>query len=102
MNEFSKNAKFALVIAERPKMATDEEERKKWGDFLGSIRQNARPNKETTLINDNVWLIPLDSGMRFLAQFFDLAVGKDIPLRILFLDEEPNWLQYPKPDEAKS
>jgi hypothetical protein len=97
MNEFANNAKFALVIVERPKLASDEEEKKKWNDFLGSVRQNAKPNKETTLINDNVWLIPLDSGMRFLAQFFEVCAGADIPLRILFLDAEPDWLQYPKP-----
>jgi hypothetical protein len=72
-NEFSKNAKFALVIAERLKLATDEEEVKKWKEFLGCVQQFARPNKETILINDNVWQIPLDSGMRFLAQ---LAAGE--------------------------
>ncbi|HZL79341.1 MAG TPA: hypothetical protein VFC17_10860 [Candidatus Limnocylindrales bacterium] len=100
MNEFSKNAKFALVIGEPPKNSFREPNLEKWKDFLGCVPQFARPNKETKMIHENVWLIPLDSGMRFLAQLFDLANGKNIPLRILFLDEEPDWLQYPKLDEA--
>ena len=100
MNEFSKNAKFALVIGEPPKNSFREPNLEKWKDFLGCVPQFARPNKETKMIHENVWLIPLASGMRFLAQLFDLANGKNIPLRILFLDEEPDWLQYPKLDEA--
>ena len=97
----SKNAKFALVIAEARRNERRETDAASWNEFVAKVPQQARPNQETQTIHDNVWLIPMDTGIPFLVRLFDLSNGSDIHLRILFLDAEPDWIQYPpdiKPD----
>ena len=101
MNEFSKNAKFALVIAEPPENQYRESDTKRWQDFVNNIPRFAPPNKETLTIHENVWRIPLDTGMPFLCKLFGFANGAGIPLHILFLDAEPEWIKYPPDDEGK-
>jgi hypothetical protein len=97
----SKNAKFALVIAEARKNERHESDAASWSEFLAKVPKLARPNQEAQTIHDNVWLIPMDTGIPFLVRLFDLANSSGIHLRILFLDAEPDWIQYPpdiKPD----
>ena len=97
----SKNAKFALVIAEARKNEEHESDAASWNEFVANVPKQARPNEETQTIHDNVWLIPMDTGIPFLVRLFDLSNGANIHLRILFLDAEPDWIQYPpdiKPD----
>lgn len=98
MNEFTKNAKFAFVIAEKPKF--DElmmmEPDKKWGEFLFNIRSHARPSLGIQKIHENVWLIPLEDELMFLNGLIQYADGSRIPLRILFLDAEPEWIKHPR------
>jgi len=97
----SKNAKFALVIAEARKNESLESDTESWSEFIAKVPKQARPNHETQRIHDNVWLIPMDTGIPFLVRLFDLSNGANILLRILFLDAEPDWIQYPpdiKPD----
>jgi hypothetical protein len=101
MNEFSNNAKFALVIAEPTKPLPGVDAVRKWKEFLYNIQTNLRPSEAILKIHENVWLIPLDTEMRFLTQLFDWAYGVEIRLRILFLDAEPNWIKYPPDAEAK-
>jgi len=102
----SKNAKFALVIAEARKNDDQESDAASWSAFVAKVPKLARPSQETQRIHDNVWLIPMDTGIPFLVRLFDLSNGANIHLRILFLDAEPDWIQYPpdiKPDDwAKS
>jgi hypothetical protein len=97
----SKNAKFALVIAEARKNEQHESDAASWSQFIAQVPKQARPSPETQTIHDNVWLIPMDTGIPFLVRLFDLSNGSGIHLRILFLDAEPDWIQYPpdiKPD----
>ncbi len=97
----SKNAKFALVIAKARKNEHHESDAESRSEFLAKVPRLGRPNQETKTIHDNVWLIPMDTGIPFLVRLFDLSNGSDIHLRILFLDAEPDWIQYPpdiKPD----
>jgi hypothetical protein len=97
----SRNAKFALVIAEAKKNEHGESDAGSWSEFLSNVPRRARPSPETQTIHDNVWLIPMNTGIPFLVRLFDLSNGSGILLRILFLDAEPDWIQYPpdtKPD----
>ena len=97
----SNNAKFALVIAEARKNEHPESDAASWNQFVAQVPKKARPSPETQTIHDNVWLIPMDTGIPFLVRLFDLSNGSNIHLRILFLDAEPDWIQYPpdiKPD----
>jgi len=98
--ETPKNARFAFVIAEPPKTysGTQQSPLLQWQNFQTSIKTNLPPSEETLKIHDNVWLIPLKSGMPFLTKLFDWAYQMRIPLHILFLNEKPDWIEYP-PDE---
>jgi len=96
MNDFSTNAKLALVIVEPAKCdASNMEPQREWKEFLYKIQERTTPTKTTTKIHENIWLIPLSDGLPFLMDLFLIAKSFHIPLRILFLDSEPDWLKYP-------
>jgi len=92
--------KFAFVVAERPKYnpasgVPDPEE--KWQGFLGNAKNIPKPPEGMQKIHDNVWLMPLATGLPFLGQLIQWADSYRVAIRILFVDEAPNWLQYPPP-----
>ncbi len=89
------NAKFALVIAGSLSHQYGGPDEGQWRSFLASIQKNVPPDEGTLRIRENVWQIPLDTGMPFLSKLFDWASGMRIPMHILFLDEKPDWIQYP-------
>jgi len=95
MNPFP-NVKFALVVAEMPKYPSATDPERTWHSFLTNVRNIAAPHKETTTIHDNIWLIPLSTEMTFLIKLIGLANDWNIPQRILFLNDEPDWIRYPK------
>ena len=93
--EVSENAVFALVIAGEESDLIYNKFLPRWGEFLGSLQKNVRPCKGCKAIHENVWLIPLSNGLPFLGSLVDWAQSTGIPLRILFLRQEPDWLKYP-------
>jgi hypothetical protein len=95
------SAKFALVIGERPTTNTSDVPVPRWSKFLSDIQKNIQPCAEIQKIHENVWLIPLGIGIPFLGQLIEWAGSYQIPLRILFLDAEPDWIKYP-PDSPKT
>lgn len=99
MNEFSKNANYALVVGETT-ASYGPDKRKQWEEFLANVRQNVRPAKNTTMIHDNIWLIHLATDMLFLSELFQWSRNQNIRLHILFLDDEPDWIKYPPDAQA--
>lgn len=94
---------FALVIAAQPEYsARIPEPERKWREFLGNLERNGRITERIKTIHENVWLIPLHSDMPFLMRLFDWGNGMGIPLRILFLDDEPKWIKYPASETEKT
>jgi len=99
----TENVKYALVIGEKPPYdAVTNPQERKWDDFLSSVLPKLPTNGKTQKIHDNIWLIPLDTEMRFLCVLFEWANNFQIPLRILFLDEPPDWIKYPSDTVKKS
>lgn len=95
MNEFSKNIRFALVIAEYPKGYAGGPDKDIWKRFVYEIQEILRPPKTIEQIHDNVWLIPLESELITLSEIVQLAKERTIPLRVAFLEESPKWIKYP-------
>jgi hypothetical protein len=93
------NSRFALVIAERPPSDMNDVPISRWDRFLDDIQKNIKPCRGMQKIHENVWLLPLETGIPFLGRLMEWADGYHIPLRILFLDEEPDWIKIP-PDPA--
>ena len=99
-------ARFALVVLEAPKNQYNETDTAKWQQFLDNLPRNTQTIGKKPTIHDNIWLIPLQTEMPLLARIFLWAADYRIPLRILFLHEEPDWIKYPpdapKPDAVAS
>ncbi len=94
------NAKFALVIAgAKPMFGGPDLD--KWNSFVTSVRNNVRRVEEMLIMHDNVWLIPLETEMRILCGLLEWGIDMQIPLRILFLQSEPDWIQYPPVQKPK-
>ena len=87
--------KTAIVIAELPKMNGPIECRNQWLHFSESVQRIGKLPKNMNQITENIWQIPLDNGLPFLAQLFDLAENNKISIRALILDEPPAWITHP-------
>ena len=97
------NAEFALVIAEPEQygFGSGPDPTRKWQEFLANIQNHIPPSVKVLRIHENVWQIPLNTEMRTLTQLFDWSHNAGIRLRILFLDEEPDWIEYPPVEKPK-
>jgi hypothetical protein len=97
------DVKFALVVAERGKheIGGGNVHLSNWQTFLSNIHNNAYPPKDATKIHENIWLIPLSSGLPFLGDLIRRATNDGVSIRVLFLAEAPNWIKYPPDAEAK-
>jgi hypothetical protein len=95
------DAKFALVVAERGKEKAGISVQANWQDFLSNVKGKCYPPEGNTTIHENVWLIPLATGLPFLAELIDWGKSYSVAIRILFLAEAPTWIKYPPDAEAK-
>jgi hypothetical protein len=105
----TKNAKFAILIAEIPRQEKRENlapgvPADTWSAFLNKAPNSSSPAKGIEVIHNNIWQLNLETGMRTLCEIYILADNLGIPMRVLFLEEAPAWLKYPehapKPDYA--
>ncbi len=90
-----KNAKIALVIAEPIKSKAGYADQDTWRSFLASIQKNVKQIEGIDCFHENVWQIPLDNGLPFLVELLRWAGGIGIQIRVLFLEEAPDWIKYP-------
>jgi hypothetical protein len=88
--------KTALLISELPTTNMPDEDRGRWIDFSNKVKSIGEPPKNTNRLTGNVWQIPLDNGLPFLARLFDAAEASKISVRALILDEPPTWIENPQ------
>jgi hypothetical protein len=69
-------------------------------DFFNERAADDTASRKTERITENIWLIPIDSELLVLAALVQALKDFDVPMRVLFLEEAPDWIKYP-PD-AKS
>jgi hypothetical protein len=92
------DAKFAFVIAEgKPPLVPDRTDRAptQWQFFVGKVRELESLTEGMQKIHENVWLIPLATGLPFLTKLIEWAGSFGVSIRILFLAEAPIWIKYP-------
>lgn len=76
-----------------PTIANDEERTKHlWTILLSDIANILGHYKGIESLNENVLLIPLDSGLTALAKVISRLDGEGSSYKVLFFDEEPNWI----------
>jgi len=95
----SQNAKFAIVIANAPKYATVGVERQTWNSFLESLPQIETPIPGVERPTENLWQIDLQNGLLGLSKIIAESANHQIPIRLLFLDDAPDWILFPPPAE---
>jgi hypothetical protein len=96
------DAKYAFVVAEREKYHPGIGTEANWQHFLANIRDSTYPPAETLTIHDNIWLIPLATGLKFLSDLTKWGESYSVPIRILFLAEAPTWIKYPPDAKEKT
>src|ERR1019366_6319824 len=92
-------ARFALVVFERPKDQFGRLNEEQWQNFAHNVPSNTKTTGKTPTIHDNIWLTPLQTETPFLIRLCASALNYGIPIRILFLHDEPDWIKWP-PDQS--
>jgi hypothetical protein len=97
------DAKYAFVIAERQKYVPGigSHVQANWQDFLKIVQDTGHLPADCTTIHENIWLIPLATGLPFVSELIQAGAKHSVAIRILFLNDTPTWLKYPPDDEAK-
>jgi hypothetical protein len=101
---FENPAKFAFVVAEKEEYQKvgSTEPMRQWTGFLDNVQRSSQMPEGTQKIHENVWLIPLATGLPFLTKLIDWGEASGVSIRILFLAEAPNWIKYPPTSMPKT
>jgi hypothetical protein len=68
-----------------------------WESLSKRLRGKAKEAKGIQMLAENVYLIPLDNGLPFLAESIQGAAEKKVPYRVRFFDDDPQWFGTWKP-----
>jgi len=97
----SRNEKFALVIATVSKTGSITADKMNWQNFAESIPKNTCTIGENANYRQNLWQIPLETDLLFLAELARLAGKYGISINVAYLAEAPIWIKYP-PDATET
>ena len=89
------NAKFALLIAETHRADAKHETSTGWRSLLAGWYSVLPKDEEKHRLTENIWQIPLDSGLPIHARLIQACNDYNVPIRVLFFDEEPEWRKHP-------
>lgn len=86
--------KFALVVLDLPVYIDGSEEKTKhlWQQFLVAIEIAVQQTSGTIKYAENVLLLSLENGLSNLVTVLAATIAAKRPYRVLFFDEEPNWI----------
>jgi hypothetical protein len=87
--------KCALVLVSMPDNTPGTVTQNTWLTFLESLKGTELERGNKMQIHQNMWLIPLHSGLLLLTTLIRQAQVNGILTRVLFLDETPNWITVP-------
>ena len=83
--------KYALVIIEMPKDATDT--RSGWPQVRQDVRDFARKKAESIeLLNETTMLLSLDGQLNLFAELLFQLAQISATYRVLFFDQQPEWV----------
>ncbi len=86
--------KYALLLIELPSSENihEPEQQQRWQTFLNKISNSGTKIESVALHRQVLWQIPLESDLAFLSQCIAEATREKFGYRVLFLDEEPDWI----------
>jgi hypothetical protein len=92
---------YALIVFEipfygpkeipMPDSAPESTTKREWEALSKRLREKAKGAAGVQTLAENVYQIPLDGGLQFLAECIQGAAEKKVPYRVRFLEEEPQW-----------
>ena len=80
-----------LIVVDKMRDATHLQE-KSWQSFSGRIESILQTAKGIERLSENVFLIPLDNGISPASLIFEAASRHELKYRVLFFEEEPEWV----------
>jgi hypothetical protein len=89
------SAKVALVIASKNSTDQPFSPDRAYHSLVNNIRTTNPPLEGIESIAENVWQIDLSNGLKALSCILEGAIEWKVPVRVLFLDDVPNWSNHP-------
>jgi len=86
------NPQNAIVFAKMPDNTPGTVTANSWTNFLRSLPDTLAKPGDKMRLHENLWQIPLHTGLPILAKLVHQAEANDIPLHVLFLAETPDWI----------
>jgi hypothetical protein len=86
------NPHILIVVAKEPPGAWKDFAANSTNKALFPLTHLAEPNAPTPRLSENIWLIPLRTGLPFAGEIRTLAQHLGLPCKLLYFEDEPNWL----------
>ena len=93
--------KCALVVVVDPRRQQADPRQDAFRNFLGTLEGRLPKDEPVTRLSDAVILFPLESSMHSFANTVHHTEQFPVELRILFLDEAPDWIELEFPPHPK-
>jgi len=77
-----------IPMADSPEESTAKRE---WQSLSKRLREKAKAAAGVQTLAENVYQIPLDSGLSFLAECIQGAAEKRVNYRVRFFEDDPQW-----------
>lgn len=88
-----KNAKVAIVVAAKPRTMDLYADGMNWQQFVCATQEIQKNHKGYQRFHENVWQIEMETELTLLSDLLHWGKQHKIPMRVLFLDEAPAWLE---------
>jgi len=81
--------KYIMVCIEKPQNRDNELDWTEWFLFLESVKRDAKILASAKKLTENLWLFPLDKGLRVHNHLVDLAASQHLKYKVFLLEDEP-------------
>ncbi|MGO9245672.1 MAG: hypothetical protein ACLQDC_12995 [Verrucomicrobiia bacterium] len=91
---------YVLLAVEKPKSHTNLDEWNQWQPFLDAIREKPELTAGAQSLAENVWLFPLDNGLKALAECLHLLQVRGLAYKYFVTDTEPEIFPLAAPSQV--
>ena len=86
----------ALIVVTKP-IQSNHAGKEQWRTFLGALSKTEQPSGTVEALGENVWLIPLKSGLPALSALLESAKSCGFAYKVQFIDGTVEWMKYAPP-----
>ena len=88
-----------IFWVENPQVGNIGLEASSWRELLGTLKDIADTSQGSQMLSENVLQIPLKSDLPSLVKCGEACHSKGRTYRVLFLEDEPEWITVTKDEE---